>query len=63
MRDKRSLTNGNNGRISDKKVVDQQTADVLFIAWRCLYAAITKSRMEQKQINPRTRLTNDAYKY
>ena len=39
------------GRISDKEVVDQETADVLFIAWRCLYAAITKSRIEQKQID------------
>ena len=39
------------GRTSDDDVICQETADILFIAWRCLYAAITQSRLERTPLN------------
>ena len=34
------------GRLSDTKVVDPSQAGLMFIAWRCLYAAVVSSRVD-----------------
>jgi len=39
------------GRVSDKKVANEEVIGVFSIAWRCLYAAITESRMESSEID------------
>ena len=39
------------GRISDNKVVDNEAAGIIALAWRCLYAEITKKRIEGGHLN------------
>ena len=34
------------GRITAKKVIDKHLAGIMFLAWRCLYAEITRARIE-----------------
>ena len=38
------------GRLTDDKCVGPQESGVLFIAWRCLYAATVHARIENKEI-------------
>ena len=38
------------GRIDDTRVVDQPQAGMLFLAWRCLYAAVTQARLEDRRL-------------
>ena len=38
------------GRIADDKCVGPQESGILFIAWRCLYAATVNARVENKAI-------------
>ena len=45
------------GVINDKDVIEKNIAGVMFLAWRCIYAAIVTSRIEQKPLE-----TEKAYK-
>ena len=36
------------GRVTDDKCVGPQESEILFIAWRCLYAATVHARVENK---------------
>ena len=38
------------GRIDDTRVVDQPQVGMLFLAWRCLYAAVTQARLEDRRL-------------
>ena len=38
------------GRVTDDKCVGPQESEILFIAWRCLYAATVHARVENKAI-------------
>ena len=33
------------------KLADNETAGIIFLAWRCLYAAVTKARVNDKPLN------------
>ena len=38
------------GRVTDDKCVGPEESGILFIAWRCLYAATVHARVENKEI-------------
>ena len=38
------------GRLDDTRVVDQPQAGMLFLAWRCLYAAVTQARLDGRRL-------------
>ena len=38
------------GRLDDNKVVDQPQAGMLFLAWRCLYAAVTQAKLDDRRL-------------
>ena len=38
------------GRLDDNRVVDQPQAGMLFLAWRCLYAAVTQAKLEDRRL-------------
>ena len=41
------------GRVDDEEVVDDVQAGMMFIAWRCLYAEIVKTREENEKRHQR----------
>ena len=45
------------GILKDDEVIEKNVAGVMFLAWRCIYAAIVTSRIEQKPLD-----TEKAYK-
>ena len=39
------------GLTTTGKLADNETAGIIFLAWRCLYAAVTKARVDDKPLN------------
>ena len=48
------------GQLTEDEVASEEVIGIFSIAWRCLYAAITKSRMENLELDLETAV-NRAY--
>jgi len=39
------------GKIQGRKYVGEESAGMMFLAWRCLYAEVVKARLEDKRLD------------